>query len=395
MNINDIYDYIEKSIENFPKNITLNVELMEIKVYPVLVFTKIKDNTGTMKAIIYRNNYSQVLKTGDQMKINASLGLYRGDIELIIKSYKLEGIGKSISTYETLKNKLNELGYFNQKAKLENDYQKIGIVSSMNAAGMRDFLHTLEDRCCGKRIYIYPSTMQGDLAPNEIHKAISLANQHQKAELLVLIRGGGSKEDLECFNNEKVATAIFQSKIPIVTGIGHQIDTSLADLVSHKHYITPTAVAQNITLQNKIPKKIIENKFKSITQKIIHYLNSTHQYLFDKQTELEKYKNHLDNILDKKYKSINHQKICQYIEHSRELLNQMVISSLTQDYNNRILHLSNLIEKNGIQISKYSEELSNLSRPKIMSRGSEIMTLSDFKKNKTFTITFIDGSIKI
>lgn len=237
--------------------------------------------------------------------------------------------------------------------------------------------------------------MQGDLAPNEIHKAISLANQHQKAELLVLIRGGGSKEDLECFNNEKVATAIFQSKIPIVTGIGHQIDTSLADLVSHKHYITPTAVAQNITLQNKIPKKIIENKFKSITQKIIHYLNSTHQYLFDKQTELEKYKNHLDNILDKKYKSINHQKICQYIEHSRELLNQMVISSLTQDYNNRILHLSNLIEKNGIQISKYSEELSNLSRPKIMSRGSEIMTLSDFKKNKTFTITFIDGSIKI
>src|SRR5690606_14223224 len=103
---------------------------------------KIKDNTGTMKAIIYRNNYSQVLKTGDQMKINASLGLYRGDIELIIKSYKLEGIGKSISTYETLKNKLNELGYFNQKAKLENDYQKIGIVSSMNAAGMRDFLHT-------------------------------------------------------------------------------------------------------------------------------------------------------------------------------------------------------------------------------------------------------------
>lgn len=408
-NVKDIYYYIDNSIKSKDifKKINIIVEIIEIKIYQSMIFAKIKDDTDIIKAIIYKNNYKTNLQPGDKIKINASLILYRGELELIIKSYTTIGIGNSISKLEKLKKELAKLGYFDTKPVLETNYQKIGIISSLNAAGMKDFLYTLNERCCGKIIYIYPSTMQGLTAPNEIKKAISLANQHNAVDILVLIRGGGSKDDLECFNTEEVAISIFHSKIPIVTGIGHQIDVSLADLVSYKNYITPTAVAQNITLENNITKSSLEKIINTINNKIINRLNDMYTYIKNQQKIISQLYLEIINSFENQYKIhkiFNTKKQCIIVSNINNRYNYIIkekndlfhlMTTYHQTLNTIHIHhqlkLSNYMDCYGQILSSYHKNIKNIVRPKIMVDGIEISSLADMNKHNTFSIQFIDG----
>ena len=396
-NVSHIFDQIKTFVTKNTalKNINLVVEVMEIKNYPSMVFLKIGDDTGTIKSVIYKSNYKSELKSGDKIKADCYLSLYKGDLQLIIKSYKPMGLGDHNNKLVQLKKKLAGLGYFDNKPVLENNYTRIGIISSLNAAGMKDFLDTINKRCCGKTLYIYPSLVQGALAPADIAKAIQLANKHNQSEILVLIRGGGSKEDLECFNTEEIATAIFKSKIPIVTGIGHQIDTSIADLVAVKNHITPTAAAQNITTENIFSKNMLNELMNSIKHKLANYVDMHYQYIVQQENKLTKYQNKLidqietnliyqNNQLDKNQKniSITMDKHYEYIISTETELSEIFASyliDLTKSIDTYKQNLVISIDKCGRIINTYDEQIKNISQPHIISNetNKEIRSLSE------------------
>ena len=411
--IDTIYSIIKAyiSLDERLETIKLKIDVIEIKNYKGMAFLKIKDSTATMQAVIYKSNYANDIMPNDCLNIVGRLDLYRGQIQLIIKSYqKLTTIVDN--QFTLLKNKLGKLGYFDNKPILENNYNNIGIISSINAAGLKDFLHTINERSGGKKLYIYPSSVQGTSASKEICAAIRLANKHQASEILVLIRGGGSKDDLECFNSEEVAHAIHKSTIPIVTGIGHQIDTCIADLVCAKSFITPTAVAQNITMETINSKKILDKLMGTIRLKIIQYMDNLCTYIKEKDSKLSKYYNRIiisfdDNLFaHNTNQNLLMNKIIQKMnnKHDYFIKCKSDLQGIMDIYADNIaaaqkLHQSNLI--NGItkceQIIKvYDSECKILSKPRVFNKNDkEIYLLSELEKGETYKISFIDGILNL
>lgn len=388
--------------------INLIVDVIEFKQYKGMAFLKVRDETASSTAVIYKSNYYDMLKINDKIKITASVDVYRGQIQLIIRSYQ-KIIIKEMDNLTILKNKLLKLGYFDHKPILENDYTKIGIISSMNAAGLRDFLSIIMQRCHNKKLYIYPSSVQGKDAVEEICNAIELANRHNIVEILVMVRGGGSKEDLECFNSELVANAIHQSKIPIVTGIGHQIDTSIADLVCAKAYITPTAVAQNITNENINSEKILNKLIIDIKYKLVRYMNKQYDYLIYIEEKLGKYQDNIivqiDEILLKNQSLVTNSKrqIISYIDNRLEYLQfsekeiENVLFNYDHHTNNKIKYCQNHYTSSrdniGQALQIYEEQINILSKPQILDKhNNEITSVKNLIPGKKYRICFIDGS---
>uniref|UniRef100_A0A6G6ACB5 Exodeoxyribonuclease VIi large subunit n=1 Tax=Borely moumouvirus TaxID=2712067 RepID=A0A6G6ACB5_9VIRU len=410
LTISVIYDIIKVSIDSSQlfQNINLTAEVVDIRNYKGMVFIKIRDISGIMPAVIYRNVYKEQLSEGDQINIFGKLDIYNSQIQLIVNSYIKMGLGNANQKLQILKQKLSKLGYLDDKPTLENDYKKIGIISSINAAGLRDFLHVIIQSCTGKKLYIYPASVQGKEAPNEIISAIKLANEHKIVDIIVLIRGGGSKEDLSCFNDEGIAHTIYQSKIPIVTGIGHQIDTSIADLVCVKSFITPTAVAQNITTENNHSKKILNDLRKTINQKIVNILNLRKNYLFERENKLEKRINYLISHFDylAEYYNSNINKIKQYLitnvnnklkyisDYDKEIhgLNNNIISNLENNLDHNRKKLNYYLDIYNQKIKIYDNQIKLITQPIIYdSDGKCINSIEELETNKNITIKFIDG----
>jgi len=395
------------------KNICLDVEVIRCKDVRGMCLATVQDVTGSMSAIIYKGNYHSPLKETDKIKINCTVALYQRNVQLNITSYKHMGVGDSNAKFEALKHELSLLGYFDTKPELEKDYAQIGVISSLQTAGLKDFIHTINERCSGKTIYIYPSVMQGNHAPHELDAAISLANTHNMVQVIAMIRGGGAKEDLDCFNTKLVAKSIWKSKIPIVTGIGHQIDTTIADLASWKHYITPTAVAQNITMENTINANSINKLVQSIQTKLIKHLSEQADYLVKYRNKIEKYRQIMISTLDadlshhqslyqkKRQEIISFMKIRQdEIFKNRQLVDdtmQLLCYQLTDKFENVSKNLASHITQYEMKLSMYDEQIKSSARPYVISSKThnEIVSIQDLAHCKTCTIRFIDGDINL
>lgn len=156
------------------------------------------------------------------------------------------GAGDRLARFRQLRDKLSRLGYFavERKRPLPENPVRIALVTSPTGAVIHDFLRTIEDRGLGLRIRLFPVRVQGDDAGPEIASAIQAAGRDPGCQVIVLIRGGGSEEDLACFNDESLARAIFESPVPVLTGIGHEVDMSLADFTADVCASTPTRAAQ-------------------------------------------------------------------------------------------------------------------------------------------------------
>jgi exodeoxyribonuclease VII large subunit len=393
------------------KKIILTVDIIEIKDYNGMAFLKVKDETASIPAVIYKSINQNDLAIGDKIKISAQFNLYGNQLQLVIKSYEKNGLVDN-SQFILVRTKLQKMGYMDNKPILENNYTNIGIISSLSAAGMKDFLHIINERCSNKNLYIYPSTMQGKNAANEIINAIATANKHGIVNIIVLIRGGGSKEDLECFNLEKLAISIHCSKIPIVTGIGHQIDMSIADLVCAKSFITPTAVAQNITKENTNSKKILDKLLSSINHKLINHMDQLYECITRYENKLAKccdnilndmgstitlHKNNL-NIVKKKI-SLTMDDTFDYIMQHKNRLDSMLsdystnIGSIMTLHNNRLTLGHNMC---GQKIKIYDKQHKILTAPHIFDiAGNEIKTLEEFLPGKKYKISFIDGTFDL
>lgn len=245
-------------------------------------YFSLKDATAQIKCAMFKpQNHRLAFTPKDGMHIiaKARVSLYegRGDFQLLVEFLEDVGVGKLQKEFEALKKRLSDAGLFDihKKKKLPAIPHCIGIITSATGAALRDILHVLTRRFPCVPIIIYPTLVQGESAATSISRAIELANQRQECDVLILARGGGSLEDLWSFNEEVVAHAIYRSDIPIITGVGHEIDFTIADFVADVRAPTPSAAAELITPDTQeLLFSIIQLKkqlVRLIQQKIIYF----------------------------------------------------------------------------------------------------------------------------
>lgn len=217
-------------------------------------YLSLKDSKSQVKCAMFKGSNRRVrLKpaNGQQVLVRAKVSLYepRGDFQLIIEQMEGAGEGLLRQKYEQLKNKLYAQGFFNteHKKQLPPNIQTVGVVTSPTGAAVKDILSVLKRRNPNINVIIYPALVQGELAENDICYAINCANQRKECQALIVGRGGGSLEDLWPFNEESVVNAIYQSQIPVISAVGHEIDTTLSDYVADIRAATPSAAAELVS----------------------------------------------------------------------------------------------------------------------------------------------------
>ncbi|QJT81941.1 exodeoxyribonuclease VII large subunit [Kosakonia sp. MUSA4] len=214
----------------------------------------LKDDTAQVRCAMFRNSNRRVTfrpQHGQQVLVRANITLYepRGEYQIIVESMQPAGEGLLQQKYEQLKAKLAAEGLFDQQFKqpLPSPAHCVGVITSKTGAALHDILHVLKRRDPSLPVVIYPTAVQGEDAPGQIVRAIELANARQECDVLIVGRGGGSLEDLWSFNDERVARAIFASRIPVVSAVGHETDVTIADFVADLRAPTPSAAAEIVS----------------------------------------------------------------------------------------------------------------------------------------------------
>ncbi len=254
-------------------------------------YFSLKDEAAQVKCAMFKNR-NQLVKVlpanGKQVLVRARIGLYepRGDYQLIIEHMEEAGDGALRRQFELLKNKLATEGLFDtaHKKNIPETVTRVGIVTSATGAAIHDILTTLQRRFPMHKTIVYPVPVQGKGASNKIAAAITKANERKEIDVLIIARGGGALEDLWEFNEEVVARAIYNSDIPIITGIGHEVDFTIADFVADKRAATPTAAAELISPD----RRQLLQQFASFESRLIYLMRQNLQQKQQKTDWLNK-----------------------------------------------------------------------------------------------------------
>jgi exodeoxyribonuclease VII large subunit len=249
-------------------------------------YFSLKDIGAQVRCVMFkgRNSYLDwTPKEGDKVEARCTVTLYeaRGDFQLTIEFLQRAGLGALFEAFEKLKTKLQLEGLFDAAAKkyLPAHPKKIGIVTSPDAAALRDVLTTLKRRMPSIPIVIYPTPVQGKGAAVLIADAIQLANERAECDVLIICRGGGSIEDLWQFNEEIVARAIAECSIPTISGIGHETDFTICDFVADMRAATPTAAAELVTPSRENIISALNQLKQQLTRNTQYLLNQHAQAL--------------------------------------------------------------------------------------------------------------------
>lgn len=318
--IDDIDDFQEFYIEGEISNITYYKSGH--------LYFSIKDSKAQIKCVAFNYKLKKIpedLKEGDLVKLFGDIGFYeaRGDFQVLVRFIeKRNTLGDLYAKLEKIKEKMLNEGYFNEEHKkpLPKFPKNIGVVTAITGAALYDIIKTTKKRFKSINIYIYPTKVQGVGAKEEIVKGIETLNKIDEIDLIIAGRGGGSIEDLWAFNEEEVAMAFFNSKKPIISAVGHEIDFLLSDLTADERAATPTQAIEmavpdknNILLELASKKKYLEsilnNKLTEMKKTLIfradnYYLkkfpniiNNFNEILVDKEKDL---KNIIENLLENK-----------------------------------------------------------------------------------------------
>jgi exodeoxyribonuclease VII large subunit len=282
------------------------------------IYFTLKDAGAQLSCVCFRDAAREsrtLLADGQQVVLQGDVTVYevRGQYQLVVRQIELRGVGALQITFEKLKLKLAAEGLFapERKRPLPKYPQRIGLVTSSTGAAIRDVLHVVQRRNPGLEIILAPCRVQGDGAAKEIAEAIRLLNEFGSLDLILVTRGGGSLEDLWAFNEETVARAIFESAIPVVSAIGHEIDFTISDFVADVRAATPSAAAEIITegvfasrefvagalgvMRQRMRQLIVREKenFDSLTGRLARAhprrrLNASLQHLDDLQNNLSR-----------------------------------------------------------------------------------------------------------
>jgi exodeoxyribonuclease VII large subunit len=249
-------------------------------------YFSLKDEQAQVRCAMFRHK-SQYLdwqpRNGMLVEVLALPTLYeaRGDFQLILEQMRPAGLGALHEAFERLKKKLEAEGMFevSRKRALPSMPKQIGIVTSLQAAALRDVLTTLRRRMPSIPVVLYPTPVQGEGAAQKIAQAIKTANERAECDVLIVCRGGGSLEDLWSFNEEAVARAIAASKIPVVSGVGHETDFTIADFAADQRAATPTAAAQLATPDRDELLQRLRNQARHLSRAYLRRTESAMQQL--------------------------------------------------------------------------------------------------------------------
>jgi exodeoxyribonuclease VII large subunit len=252
LTVGDLNRAIAASLEERFDTVWVSGEISNFKAYDSgHWYFSLKDEEGQIKCVMFRGRNGQVdfmPQSGDLVEVSANLGMYvpRGDIQLTIQTLRRAGMGGLYEAFLKLKAKLAKEGLFDadRKKDIPSHPRSIGIITSPQAAALKDVLSTLARRVPHIPIVIYPTLVQGPDAPAGIIAALKAAEKENVVDVILLVRGGGSIEDLWAFNDEQLAYAMAQSPIPIVSGVGHETDVTIADFVADLRAPTPTGAAE-------------------------------------------------------------------------------------------------------------------------------------------------------
>lgn len=363
-------------------------------------YFSLKDKSGEMSCVMFSSYVSRLnfnVEEGMRVLVSGSINVYeqRGSLQLVIRQMKQDGLGDLYLEFEKRKQDLLRAGYFDEShKKAKPDYiENIGVVTGAQAAALQDVLSTIQRRWPMMKVTLYPSLVQGSLAPKSLIQSLKEADTHNHDALLI-VRGGGSFEDLFCFNDVQLVKTIYSLNTYIVSGVGHEVDTTLCDLICDHRSVTPTAAAQWVTLdQYEVMAKILNNK-ELLRQNMSMILNHN-------KVKLDSYKNH-PYLKDPKSFIIEKQlKLDGYntqIEHALELELQKknVIKNYTQQMHLRMMNIvkvqenklsmvpeklrSNmqvLLQNSRHSLQKNCALLDAYSPLKVLSRGYSISKIED------------------
>ena len=406
ISVTQLTRYIKYKLDNDPNlnKVYLRGEISNFKAHTRghLYFT-IKDEGSRINAVMFASNASKInfpIEDGAKVLVTGRISVYEatGGYQIYVDDLILDGLGNLFLEYEKLKKKLAAEGLFDpeKKKKIPKFPEKIGIITAPTGAAIRDILSTIKRRWPICETILFPSLVQGKEAAPDIVRQIEAASNYD-LDVLIVGRGGGSIEDMWCFNEESVARALYKCPIPIISAVGHEVDFTIADFVADMRAPTPTGAAEMA-----VPNK--EDFYKYISQVNMRLNNSMLKIISDRRKKLDSLKNSyiLKNPIS--IYQIKEQKF----DNLFEKLN-LVMSRRLKDSRN-VLEVN--IEKTKVLIDKLYENkkhnyLTYLNKLEVLNplltikRGYSITkiddkvvsSIKDIKKNDKLTITLNDGIV--
>ncbi len=360
--------YIEGEISNLKKHTSGHI------------YFTIKDEECSINAVMYRQDalsFEDEFENGLKVICFGYISSYpkTGQYQLYVKNIKISGIGNVFLDFEKLKEKLKNEGLFDEVYKMDIPKlpKTIGVITSQTGAAIRDILNIAKRRNPNIKIIIIPALVQGKNAPVSIINAINIANEYKNLDVIILARGGGSKEDLWAFNDENLAKAIFYSSIPIVTGIGHEIDFTIADFVADFRAPTPSAAIEVcLPKADDLQEKVYNNFYK--INKNINKKISENKLKFKLNINKSCFNNFLDKILDYQI----------FTENKLEKINYNMVSKIKE---NKLILQSNI---NKIEALSPINILKN-GYSLVSKDNKNVKSAKKLKKDDVVTLSFYDG----
>jgi len=284
------------------------------------IYFTLKDAKAQVRCAMFKGFTKSpiVWKDGMLVQVRARVSVYapRGDYQLIVEQMHEAGVGDLQKAFELLKAKLEKEGLFDadHKKPIPEMPTCVGVITSPTGAAIHDILHVIERRFPALRVIVYPTLVQGEQAAESIARMIKLAQKHGQAEVLIVGRGGGSLEDLWSFNEEVVARAIYNCKIPIISAVGHETDVTISDFVADLRAPTPTAAAEMITPDGEGLLQYVQEQQRRMLREILslisaHQDNLSHlnKRLVHPGEQLEYYFQKLDELFLRMQRAMQHQ----------------------------------------------------------------------------------------
>jgi exodeoxyribonuclease VII large subunit len=389
-------------------------------------YFSLKDDLAQVRCVMFRHKshlIEQPLSNGQSVEVLAVATLYeqRGDFQLTVEQIRTAGLGKLYEQFERLKKLLESEGLFaeDRKRPLPIFPKRIGIITSPQAAALRDVLITLKSRMPSVPGVLYPTPVQGSGSGEKIAQAIRLANLRAECDVLIVCRGGGSIEDLWAFNQEVVARAIAISVIPIVSGVGHETDFTIADFVADERAPTPTGAAQRVVPDRHVLLKSLREKSlhlqraqRNRLQNDMQSLDYLQRGLIHPAQQLQRQTQQLDQLQQRMQRAFASRKQQQHW-HWQSLIQRLIAASsdVARLQDNRA-HLAQRFSKamNSTQaqwtarLENKGQHLALLNPQQVLARGYSLVqetsgrVVSDVERlivGAELNITFANGRAKV
>ena len=432
LSVTTLTKYLKMKFDKDPylERVYLTGQVSNFRKRPTHQYFSLKDDRAVIQATIWSGIYQKLgfdLEEGMKINVIGRVQVYEpsGSYSIIIEKAEPDGVGALAIQFEQLKKKLSEEGLFQDRFKqaIPQFAKKIGVVTSRSGAVIQDIITTVSRRFPGVEIVLYPTKVQGEGAAEEIARNIVRANEREDLDVLIIGRGGGSIEDLWAFNEEIVVRSIFESRLPIISSVGHETDVTLADFVADRRAATPTAAAELATPVTKLDLlTYLQNQEKRMATAVKHTLSkkkealgALSQSVIFRQPErlYDGYLQRLDQLMLRLKQGLNGEIVShqQKVQGQIHRLEQLSPIFKLQRYQDRIQQLQKLMrsqmavtyDAKVAEVKHLSEALLMLDTSRIVARGFAIVkkedavvsSTEDLKVNDQVMLLMRDGQVDL